>query len=202
MNKVITIGREFGSGGRELGRRLAEELGFQYYDNEILTQMVQHTELSENYIKEVVEGKTQRLFPITVEHTFIVGCDYNLKQIQDIYKAQMDVIRQMAQKSDCVIVGRCADYILHDEDVELCRIFVHADLEARIQRCIDKAKDDEGLDYKALKKYVQKIDKGRSNYYEDYTLQKWGAKENYDICINTTNMDIKKMAESLAKVFR
>lgn len=202
MNTVITIGREFGSGGRELGRRLAEELGFEYYDNEILTEIVKHTELSENYINEIVEGRSHRLFPITVEHTFIVGADYNIKQIQDIYKAQTDVIRDMATRSNCVIVGRCADFILKDADVNLIRLFVYADIESRIQRCFDRASEDEHYDYKQMKKFIQKVDKGRASYYEDYTLQKWGDKNYYDLCLNTTNLNIQDIVPSLAKMFK
>ena len=203
MNNVIVIGREFGSGGREFARRLAEKLGYQYYDNEILTQIVKHTELSESYVNDIVENQSSILFPITVEHTFTFGCDYNLQQVQDIYRAQTDVIREMATKSNCVIVGRCADYILKDvEEISLFSIFIHADLEARIQRCIDKAQEGENMDYKAMKKFIQKIDKGRASYYEDYTLQEWGAKENYDMCINTTDIDIAEAVEYFAKIFQ
>jgi len=202
MNTVITIGREFGSGGRELGRRLAEELGFEYYDNEVLTEIVKHTELSENYINEVVEGSIHRMFPITVEHTFIAGADYNLRQIQEIYKAQTDVIRQMALKSDCVIVGRCADFILRDVDVKLFRLFVYADMESRIRRCQERAPEGENLDARQLKKYIQKVDRGRASYYEDYTLQKWGDKSYYDMCFNTTNVDIKDIVPHIASIFR
>ena len=201
MNTVITIGREFGSGGRELGRRLAEKLGFEYYDNEILTEMVRHTDMSENYIREIVEGKSHRLFPITVEHTFIAGSDYTIQQIQEIYRAQTEVIRDMAQKSDCVIVGRCADFILRDEDVKLFRIFVYADIESRVKRCIERAAEGEDLDEKQMRKYIQKIDKGRAGYYEDYTLQKWGDKANYDICFNTTNFSVEEIVDHVANLF-
>lgn len=201
MNKVITIGREFGSGGRELGRRLAEELGFDYYDNEVLTEIVKQTELSENYVKEIVEGKNHRLFPITVEHTLSVNYDYNIKRIQDIYKAQTDVINRLALQSDCVIVGRCADFILKDANVKLFRIFVYADMESRVQRCVERAHEGEELNDKELRRYIRKVDRMRAGYYEDYTLQKWGDKANYDICLNTSNLDIKDAAEHLAKLF-
>ena len=202
MNRVITIGREFGSGGRELGVRLAEELGFEYYDNEILTNIVKQTDLSENYINEVVEGRTRRLFPITVEHTFLVGCDYSIKQIQDIYRAQTEVIKEMALKSPCVIVGRCADFILKDADVNLFRMFIYADIESRVKRCQSRAPEGENLDDKQMRKYIQKVDRGRASYYEDYTLLKWGDKTNYDMCINTTNVDIQEIVPHIAKIFK
>ncbi|MGI6072078.1 MAG: AAA family ATPase [Lachnospiraceae bacterium] len=202
MNTVITIGREFGSGGRELGRRLAEELKFEYYDNEVLTQIVQRTELSENYIREVVEGKSHRLFPITIEQTFNFTVDYNIRQFQDIYKAQSDVIKDMANKSDCVIVGRCADYILRNEGHRLFRLFIYADIESRIKRCFERASEDENLDEKQMRKHILKVDKGRASYYEDYTLQKWGDKACYDMCFNTTNLVIEKIVPHIARIFR
>lgn len=203
MNTVITIGREFGSGGRELGRRLAEALGYEYYDNEVLTEMVKHTEMSENYIKEIVEGKSHRLFPITVEHTFIAGSDYTIQQVQNIYRAQTEVIKDMALRSDCVIVGRCADFILREEEqVRLFRLFIYADIESRIKRCMERAPEGENMDEKQMRKYIQKIDKGRAGYYEDYTLQKWGDKSNYDMCFNTTNVSIEEIVDHIASLFR
>lgn len=203
MNTVITIGREFGSGGRELGRRLAEALGYEYYDNEVLTEMVKHTEMSENYIKEIVEGKSHRLFPITVEHTFIAGSDYTIQQVQNIYRAQTEVIKDMALKSNCVIVGRCADFILREEEqVKLFRLFIYADIESRIKRCMERAPEGENMDEKQMRKYIQKVDKGRAGYYEDYTLQKWGDKSNYDMCFNTTNVAIEDIVDHIATLFR
>ncbi|MBE6016488.1 MAG: cytidylate kinase-like family protein [Lachnospiraceae bacterium] len=203
MNTVITIGREFGSGGRELGRRLAEALGYEYYDNEVLTEMVKHTEMSENYIREIVEGKSHRLFPITVEHTFIAGSDYTIQQVQNIYRAQTEVIKEMALKSDCVIVGRCADFILREEEqVRLFRLFIYADIESRIKRCMERAPEGENMDEKQMRKYIQKVDKGRAGYYEDYTLQKWGDKSNYDMCFNTTNVSIEEIVDHIASLFR
>lgn len=205
MNKVITIGREFGSGGRELGRKLADELGYAYYDSEIIKQIVDKTELSEKYVKEIVEGKNHHIIPITIGHTlsYNYNYDYNVKGLQEVYKAQTDVIKEMAQISNCVIVGRCADYILVNEDVELMRIFVYASMDDRIKRCMARANDDEkDMTEKDMQKYIRRIDRLRSAYYEDYTLQKWGDKVNYDVCINTGNVDIDKLVPQLAKLFK
>ncbi len=201
MNRIITIGREFGSGGRELGKRLADELGFEYYDQEILTKIVEQTDFSENYVNEIVEGNSHRAIPITVGHTLSVNFDYNIQRMQDIYKAQTEVIKDMALKSDCVIVGRCADYILKDEDVKLFRIFVYADMESRIKRCIERAAEGEDVSEKAMKRNIQKIDRKRAAYYEDYTLQKWADKSNYDFLVNTSNLDIAEVTRVLAKLF-
>lgn len=202
MNKVITIGREFGSGGREIGRRLAEELGYAYYDNEVITQIVKETSLSEEYIKDVMEAKPQRLFPIRVGTTFSLDDDYSIKQMQDIYAAQTRVIKEMAHRSNCVIVGRCADYILENEKgIQLFRIFVYADIEARVKRCFDRAPEGEHYTEKEMIKQITRIDKSRASYYNNYTLRKWGDKEFYDFCVNTTGVDIEAMVPHFAKLF-
>ena len=203
MNRVITIGREFGSGGRELGRRLAVELGYEYYDKEVLTEIVKHTELSESYVQDVIDGRAHRLYPISIEQSINIALDYSMMQIQDIYRAQTEVIKKMANTSDCVIVGRCADYILADEpDVKLYRIFVYADMDSRVKRCFDRASENEQYTDKEMRKYINKIDKDRASFYEDYTLQKWGDKANYDLCINTTNLDIQTVVPRIAQVFK
>lgn len=200
MNKVITIGREFGSGGREFGRRLAEELGIEYYDKEIVTEIAKHTSLSEEYVQQVVECKPHPLYPITIGQSMVFMENYANQQIQSVYQAQCDILHELAEKSDCVIVGRCADYILRD--CHPCRIFVHADLKSRIRRCMERSPEEEKLTEKEMKQKILNIDKNRAKYYEYYTGGKWGDKENYDLCINTTGLDIKKVVPVIAKMFR
>ena len=163
MNKIITIGREFGSGGRELGRRLAEELGIAYYDREIIAEIAKRTELSEQYVQQIVEH------------------------------------RPLSQKSDCVLVGRCADYILKDKNP--LKIFVYADMASKIARCRLKAPENEHLSDHEMRKQIKRIDRNRAKYYEFYTGRKWGDKLNYDLCINTTNTEIKKIVPRIAKLF-
>ena len=102
----------------------------------------------------------------------------------------------MAEKSDCVIVGRCADYILRD--MKPFKLFVSADINARLERCRRNAEAGEHLSDKALKHQILKVDKGRAKYYHNYTGQKWGERENYDLCINTTNLDIKQTVDAIA----
>jgi len=203
MNRVITIGREFGSGGRELGVRLAETLGYAYYDKEIIDEIVAHTDYSKKYVEEIMEKNTYRFYPIKIGATISIDNDYAIKQMQDIYTAQSTVIKEMADKSNCVIVGRCADYILKDyENIWLFKIFVHADMESRIKRCKERAPENEHLTDKELKKQIVKIDKGRASYYNDYTLQTWGEKEYYDMCINSTFINIEELVQHLANLFR
>ena len=200
MGRIITIGREFGSGGRELGRRLAEELGIEYYDREILTEIAKHTSLAEAYIQNVVERQPHSLLPITIGRSFAYVEDYAFKQAQAVYQAQSEIIRDLADKSDCVIIGRCADYILRDR--KPMRIFVYADLESRIARCMDRRMEGEELSEKEMKKQIVAMDKNRARYYEFYTGTKWGDKLNYDLCVNTTGTVIKQIVPAIAKMLK
>lgn len=193
-NKIITIGREFGSGGRELGRRLAGHLQIAYYDKEILTEISKRTQLTEEYVHNVVEHHPYPLLPITIGHSLYPDMAFQLQQ--SVYTEQSNIIKEMAAASDCVIVGRCADYILHD--IKPFRIFVYADMEARIARCHARAPEGEHLSDKELKQMIQKVDKGRAKYYEFYTGEKWGDKSSYDLCINTSNVVIKELVPHLA----
>ena len=197
MNRVITIGREFGSGGRELGRRLAEALGMAYYDREIMTEIAKRTSLSERYINQVVERRPVPLLPITVGHTFSPVLDAAFEQNQAIYQEQRRLIQDLADRSDCVIVGRCADYILRDYE-GVTRLFIHASMESRMERCRRKGPEHEHLNDKELRQHIQRIDRNRAKYYEFYTGQSWGDKANYDLCINTTKVHIKDLAAKLA----
>ncbi len=200
MNTIITIGREFGSGGREFGRRLAEELGYEYYDKEIITEIAKKTSLSEDYIQEVIEKKPHNLYPITIGHSINYIEDFHLKQIQNIYQAQTDIIKDLAKKSSCVIVGRCADYIL--EDLKPYRIFIYASINSRINRCMERLNEKETYTEKQMAKRIKKIDKERAKYYSYYTGKKWGKRQNYDLCINTTNCVIKEIIPAISKIFK
>lgn len=199
MNKIITIGREFGSGGRELGRLIAEILGIAYYDREIITEISKRTSLSETYIQHITEHKPIIPFPIHTGRTFwTVMPDFN----HPVHQEQHNIIREIAQKSDCVIVGRGADYILRDE--RPFRLFVYSDMASKIKRCqLNESSDYEkgsALPEKELRRRIEQLNKSRSEYYEFYTGRKWGDKINYDLCINTTNFEIKIIAEAVAKV--
>ena len=196
-NRIITIGRQFGSGGREFGRRIAEELGVDYYDKEIITEIAEHTSLSEEYIRNVVEGKPHSLYPITIGQSIDFAGEYHLRQMQSIYRAQSDIIRDLANKSSCVIVGRCADFIL--ADLKPFRIFVCADIDSRVRRCMDRNSDTK-MTEKQMKKHILRIDKDRAEYYNNYTGRRWGDMLNYDICVNTTDTVIKDIVPCVAKM--
>jgi cytidylate kinase len=200
MNKIITIGREFGSGGREFGRRLAEELGIEYYDKEIIAAISEKTSMSQEYVQEVLEGKPHTLYPITIGQSMFITDSYYIQQEQSIYCAQSEIIRELAQKSSCVIVGRCADFIL--KDLKPYRIFVYADIDSRVKRCIARNSEaQKNISEKEIKKQIIKIDKNRAKYYDYYTGNKWGDKNNYDLCVNTTDVVIKEIVPVIAKMF-
>lgn len=200
MNKIITIGREFGSGGREFGRRLAEELGIEYYDKEIIAAISEKTSMSQEYVQEVLEGKPHTLYPITIGQSMFIADSYYIQQEQSIYCAQSEIIRELAQKSSCVIVGRCADFIL--KDLKPYRIFVYADIDSRVKRCIARNSEaQKNISEKEIKKQIIKIDKNRAKYYDYYTGNKWGDKNNYDLCVNTTDVVIKEIVPVIAKMF-
>ncbi len=200
MNKIITIGREFGSGGRELGRRLSEELGFAYYDQEIISELSKRTFLSEQYVQAIVEHRPSFSFPIHIGQSFYALGNPAFEQTMNIYKEQARIIAEMASKSDCVIVGRCADYILNDYNP--FRIFVYSDMESKIKRCREKGSESETLNEKELRQKISGIDKKRAKYYEFYTGHPWGDKMNFDLCINTTKTSVKELAPVIAKLFQ
>lgn len=200
MNRIITIGREFGSGGRELGRRLAEELQVAYYDQEIIAEIAKRTSMSEKYVQHITEHRPVMSFPIHVGRSFYSVPNSAMMQSHALYQEQKKIILEMAEKSDCVIVGRCADHIL--EEQKPFRIFVYADMESKLRRCREKAPEHEHLSDKELRQHILEIDRNRSKYYGFYTDKKWGDKLNYDLCINTTGSVVKGIVPVLAKLFQ
>ncbi len=200
MSIIITIGREFGSGGRELGKRLAEELGIAYYDREIVEEVAKNTKLAYEYVSNVIEKAPSAHFPITIGNSFnIYHNDVIFDNTTSIRQEQTKVIRELASKGDCVIVGRCADYILRD--MNPFRIFVYSDIESKIKRCKEKGEISPDLTDKKITKMILNIDKQRRKYYEFYTSNKWGDIKNYDVCINTTNKNIKDVTKAIIKLF-
>lgn len=200
MNRIITIGREFGSGGRELGRRLSELLQTAYYDKEIVSEIAKRTSLSEEYVQKIIEHKPMVSYPISIGRSFYPLTNPVMEQTQAIYREQHRIISELAARSDCVIVGRCGDYILRDRNP--LRIFVYADIESKMRRCREKGQEHEHLSDRELKQQIQRIDKERAKYYEFYTGQSWGARVNYDWCINTSGRTIKQIASAVAAAVR
>lgn len=195
MNKIITISREFGSGGREIGRQLAEKLQIAYYDHEIVTELIKRTDFAEDYIHQIEEKRPLPLFPITTGRTFFPRPNPIMEQQLEVYRKESEIIREMADKSDCVIVGRCADYILQEK--KPLRLFVYSDLDFKLKRCKEREQVQGTLSDKELRQRILSIDKNRAKYYEFFTEQKWGEKSNYDLCINTSSAHIQTIISTI-----
>lgn len=198
MNKIITISREFGSGGRELGRHLSEILGFAYYDQEIITAIAEKSGLAVEYVNSIVENRPFNYYPITSSQTlassYAPQFDFSLK----VYTEQINIIQDLASKSNCIIIGRAADYILRD--YKPVNMFIYADIESRIQRCRQRASKNEEMSDAKMTARIKMVDKNRARYYKFFTDRKWGERENYSLCINTTNMPIKELAIPLSEM--
>lgn len=197
--KIITVGREFGSGGRELGKRLAEELGFAYYDDEILTAVAQKSGLAQSYVRSIVEQSSFQSYPITYGKTFFLS-DLNSDNHWKIIQAQNEVLKELAEKSDCIFVGRCADVIL--DKMNPLKLFVYADMDSKLARCKANAPEGENLSDKELIKKIKETEKKRERYYRAFTERTWGDKENHHLCINTSGREIKDLVPAVAEFCR
>lgn len=197
--KIITVGREFGSGGRELGKRLAEELGFAYYDDEILTAVAQKSGLAQSYVRSIVEQSSFQSYPITYGKTFFLS-DLNSDNHWKIIQAQNEVLKELAEKSDCIFVGRCADVIL--DKMNPLKLFVYADMDSKLARCKANAPEGENLTDKELIKKIKETEKKRERYYRAFTERTWGDKENHHLCINTSGREIRDLVPAVAEFCR
>ena len=200
MRKIITIGRELGSGGRELGRRLSEHLGIAYYDQEIIAEIAKRTALSEAYVRQITENRPLTSFPIHFGGRLCALPDPLLQQSISIYSEQHRLLCELAEKSDCIIVGRCADYVLRDSHP--FRIFVYADAQSKLMRCMERRTPEETLSEQDMKRKITEIDRNRARYYAFFSGQKWGARENYDLLVNTSGQSVKKQAAALYEYLR
>lgn len=197
MSRIITISREFGSGGRELGRRIADLLGFDYYDREIITAIAEKTGFHENYVERTLESHGWQNIPLTFRHSFA-----NLSAVPSTQTSllveQKRIIEGIAKAGkDCVIVGRNADILLSGE--KPFRIFVSAAMDAKIRRCMERAEGGERLSRRELEQKIRSIDKGRARTREILTDSKWGEPGAYHLTINTTDWNIKELAPAVAE---
>ncbi len=146
--------------------------------------------MTEEYVRSVEEQQPIPLLPITIGRTFTLPAGAITDQAQTVYIEQSKVIREMAQKSDCVIVGRCADYVLRE--LSPFRLFIYADMTSKMERCRKKGQEKDMLSDQELQRKIRSVDKVRSKYYQFYSDQVWGDKKNYDLCINTSYIIYKK----------
>lgn len=192
---VITIGRQYGSGGRELGKKLADQLGFDFYDEELVNLAAKKSNMNEEVLKQVDEKATRSFLYSLVTGTDIRGLNspiyYEMPINDKLFIAQAEIIKELAQKSNCVIVGRCADYILRDTDVDCVNLFIYADMEKRIARIMRLY----GLARDKAKEQIVKTEKRRKAYYNYYSNRDWGRMENYHLCIDAGEVGIDNAVE-------
>ena len=178
--RIITISREFGSGGRFIGEEVAKKLGIGYYDKKIINQIAEESGLSPEYIQESSELSPKKgLFAYA-----FVGRDITGKSVEDmVYEVQRKVILELADKESCVIIGRNADFILKDRD-DMLNVFIHGDMPEKIQRIsrLYHVSDQEAA------KLIEDTDKRRMTNYNFYTEQKWGKASNYTLCLNSSQL--------------
>lgn len=180
---IITIGRQYGSGGRSVGIQLAEQLGIPFYDQNILKHAAEESGLCEKILQNYDEKPRSFLYSIAMDpFGYALGGIPSNTLDQRVYMATFDTINAIADKGSCVIIGRCADYVLR-ERANVLRVFLYAPLETRIQTVMQRdALDSES----AAKQKIQRMDRSRAAYYEFYSTQKWGAPASYDLCLDTS----------------
>lgn len=212
MKKIITIGREFCSGGNLIGKMIAEKLGYAFYDKEIIDQAAQNSGLSADFI-----SKNDQKLPSAWFYSILMGATYAapgtnsattgigtgaLPLPDQIFNAQREAIIELAKKGPCVIVGRCADYILrHCEEInrdEMLNVFIYANMEDKVKRAVEQKK----LDEKNAERDIKVIDKSRANHYNTFTQRTWGNRSHYDILINSSTLGLEKSADLLVQMIK
>lgn len=189
MDKVITISRQYGSGGREIGQKLSELWGIRFYDNELISRAAKESGYAESVFENAESRASSSLLYSIARGMTTYGnqeLGYSNLSLDDrVYLAQAEVIRKCAAEGPCVIVGRCADYILRKLD-NVVNIFVYADLQFRAERAIRI----DGMSTNRIEDEILRIDKRRANYHNFHTGEKWGRAENYALCINSSRVGI------------
>ncbi|MCH5273886.1 MAG: cytidylate kinase-like family protein [Lachnospiraceae bacterium] len=198
-NYIITIARGYGSGGRTVGKMLAEELGIHYYDRELMRLASDESGINEElFVKADEKVKQSLLFKVArkaYNGELIPPDREDFVSNDNLFNYQAKVIRDLAKEESCVIIGRCADYILKDYD-NVIRLYIHAPLDA----CVKRLQDMMSGTAKELEKKVLETDKRRAAYYKYYTGKNWTDAGNYDLCLNTKNMDFKTCVD-IAKAY-
>ncbi len=196
---IITIGREFGSAGREIGYKIADDFGIKLYDKEMLNRAAKESGICEELFEAHDEKPTNSFLYSLVMDTYSLG--YSSGSYTDmpinhkVFLAQFDAIKKIASEGPCILVGRCADYALEEFD-NVLTVFIHAKMEARIRRI---ARIYNLTDAKA-KEMIQKTDKQRSSYYNYYTNKKWSDAESYDVCLDSSVLGIDGTAEAIKQL--
>ena len=196
---IITVSRQFGSGGREVGKRLADALGLTYYDKELVTEISNHTDLNESYVSSVLESGGFRNYAFTFGRT-MPFVSTTPAPVTDVLVAQQKIIKAIGEKGNCVIVGRPADVIL--KDFKPFRLFIYADNDSKIARCRARAPEGEHYTDKQMIRRFKESDSGRRKLHDLLGVHPWGDKAGYDLMINTTNVNIKAIIPALAEYIK
>ena len=194
MKRIITISREFGSGGRSIGKLVAEKLGYRFFDSELVNKVAQRSGFSPEFIEESGEYASARsslLFALATASQYSAD---GLSMHDRLYIEQTKIIEEITAEGDCVIVGRCADYILRDRK-DCLNVFIHADMESRAKRIVERYGECD----KSPEKRLTEKDQKRKVYYKNYTGRNWGQAQNYDICLNSGALGIETCAELIVQ---
>ena len=194
---VICIGRESGSGGKVIGQEVAKRLGIEFYDSNLLEMAKEYGGITSDALDKSDEKATNQFY-----YKLLYEGYENVVQerpaTEMLYQLQSDVIKKIARTHDCVIVGRCADYVLKDEDVNKISIFITAPAEARADRIMKT----ENLSNMQAKSFIKKTDTRRKNYYNYFSKQKWGGKDNYDMTINSHSLGIEGTTDLICQIYK
>ena len=191
-NRIITISREFGSGGHTVGKKVAERLGIPCYDNELIQKIAEQSGFVEEYIKEEGEHVPQSSWLASA----FTGWNWTGPSNQDLlWTIQRNIILELAEKESCVIVGRCADFILRDKNC--LRVFIHASMEKRAVRIVNEY----GERREAPEQRLKSKDKRRASYYRFYTDMKWGQSQNYHIALDSGELGLDKCADIICSLY-
>ncbi len=202
MSKIITIGRQFGSGGRAMGEIIAKKLNIPIYDKELVELAAKKSDVSLEAVKEIDERATNSLLYSVVMGTWgtrgiNVPLYYEMPLNDKLFVAQSKIIKEIAEKGDCIIVGRCADYVLEETEHDILSVFVYADIDTKIEYAVKNL----GVVREKAKDTLNKKDKQRKTYYEYYTNKKWGSTTSYDLGINIGKMGLEKAADLVVEAF-
>lgn len=194
MKRVITISREFGSGGRTIGRMVAERLGYAFYDEELVNEVAKRSGFCPEFIKEQGEYATSRhslLFSLANAQQLTLQ---GLSTMDQLYIEQTKIIEELAQEGNCVIVGRCADYILR-ERTDALHVFIYGDEQEKARRIVERY----GEMSKSPERRLHEKDQKRKVYYKNYTGRTWGQAENYDLCLSSSALSLDTCTELILK---
>lgn len=189
-NRIITITRQYGSGGREVGEKLANALGVEFYDNKLLEIAAGSSGIHKSHFEENDERRSNSFL-------YLLSTTYGQGGVpfdDALFFAQLEAIRKIASEGPCVIIGRCADYALRDFS-KVLNIFISAPFEVRVKRAIEVY----GIAEKHAENYVKRIDKQRTSYYNYYTDKRWGQPQNYQICVDSSALGIDRTVDALKR---